>query len=259
MADDRSYIKVHDDIEDHPKIVPLSDAAFRLLVTSWGWCFRYNTDGRMPAAVWARRGTAKARAELTKSQLAVPTGEEVEFHDYLEHQRSAAQRAAAREQRRSAGKAGGLAKGKRTASEPLTESLSETQAELEKEVEENSSSKSSCTPARADVDGLCSYFLAAIAANGCKGSITEKWRTAARLLIDKDGREPHEIRAVIDWATQDAFWQPNILSVPTLRDKYDQLRLGMQNGRGRKPISNGIASHPDEAYLRPGVFSRSTA
>ena len=50
---ERPFIKVHDDIEDHPKMAPLSDAAFRLIVTSWGWCHRYDTDGRMPAAVWA--------------------------------------------------------------------------------------------------------------------------------------------------------------------------------------------------------------
>jgi hypothetical protein len=86
-------------------------------------------------------------------------------------------------------------------------------------------------PPRDDVEGLCRYFATAVAKNGVKATITDRWRTEARLLLDKDERQPVEVRAVIDWATADEFWRPNVLSVPKLREKYDQLRLGMNRAR----------------------------
>lgn len=136
MTEYRTFIKLHDGIADHPKIEPLSDAAFRLLITSWCWCSKHEQDGKMPVRVWERRGTRKARQELQDAGLVIPAADAVEFHDYLKHQQSAEQRRAAREQRRSAGKAGGLARGKRAASGSLSESPSEIQAEVEVEVEE---------------------------------------------------------------------------------------------------------------------------
>jgi hypothetical protein len=89
MADDRTYIRVHDGMDEHPKIEPLSDAAFRLLLRSWFYCSRNRTDGRMPDAIWKKRGTAKTRAELLAAGLAEQCEGYVEMHDYLEHQRSA--------------------------------------------------------------------------------------------------------------------------------------------------------------------------
>lgn len=89
MADDRTYIRVHDGLDEHPKIEPLSDAAFRLLLRAWFYCSRNRTDGRISDAVWKRRGTAKARNELMAAGLVEQHDGHVEMHDYLEHQRSA--------------------------------------------------------------------------------------------------------------------------------------------------------------------------
>lgn len=108
--DKRTYIRLHDGMPDHPKVDPLSDKAFRLIVESWCWCSRHLTDGRMPLATWRKRGTAKARAELAAAGLAVVDGEAVIMHDYLEHQRSAAEVELVKEKRRAAGRIGGLAK-----------------------------------------------------------------------------------------------------------------------------------------------------
>ncbi|TDD68590.1 hypothetical protein, partial [Actinomadura rubrisoli] len=92
MADTRTYIRVHDGMPDHPKVDGLSDKAFRVLVESWCWCSRHLTDGRMPAATWHKRGTPKARRELVDSGLVEQLDDRtVRFHDYLEHQRSAAE------------------------------------------------------------------------------------------------------------------------------------------------------------------------
>lgn len=92
MGDDgRTYIRVHDGMPDHPKVDALSDRAFRLLVESWCWCSRHLTDGHVPQATWARRGTPKARRELVDAGLVEDDGKAgVQMHDYLEHQRSRA-------------------------------------------------------------------------------------------------------------------------------------------------------------------------
>ncbi|GAA2298448.1 hypothetical protein GCM10010402_66340 [Actinomadura luteofluorescens] len=97
MADTRTYIRLHDGMPDHPKVDGLSDKAFRLLVESWCWCSRHLTDGHMPAATWRKRSTPKARGELVAAGLAVLLDDgSVRFHDYLEHQRSAEEVAAAK-------------------------------------------------------------------------------------------------------------------------------------------------------------------
>lgn len=97
MADTRTYIRLHDGMPDHPKVDGLSDKAFRLLVESWCWCSRHLTDGHMPAATWRKRSTAKARRELVDAGLVVLDDDgSVRFHDYLEHQRSAEEVAAAK-------------------------------------------------------------------------------------------------------------------------------------------------------------------
>lgn len=79
---------------------------------------------------------------------------------------------------------------------------------------------------RPDVDGLLDHLDDCIAANGAKvPSRTKANLNAARLLIDRDGRDPDEARQLITWATSDDFWRSNILSMVKFREKYDQLRL----------------------------------
>jgi hypothetical protein len=81
-------------------------------------------------------------------------------------------------------------------------------------------------PDRPDVERLCARLADRIEANGSKRPvISRKWRDAARLLIDKDGRTEEQVSACIDWSQDDEFWRGNIMSMPTLREKYDRLRL----------------------------------
>lgn len=106
MADDRTYIKVHDGMPDHPKIDGLSDRGFRLLIETWCWCSRHLTDGRVPQTTWLKRGTAAARRELVAAGLVEEHGDAVLMHDYLEHQRSASEVADIREKKRLASQKG---------------------------------------------------------------------------------------------------------------------------------------------------------
>ena len=116
--DSRTYIRVHDGMPDHPKIDALSDGAFRLLITGWCYCARYLTDGRIPEKVWLRKGNRRYRDELRNAGLVDvdPETGDADFHDYLDHQRSAQEVSDLRESRREAGSLGGKARSKRLAS-----------------------------------------------------------------------------------------------------------------------------------------------
>ena len=90
---------------------------------------------------------------------------------------------------------------------------------------------------RPDVDRICDHLADRIAANGSKRpTITAKWRDAARLMLDRDQRTEEEIHGAIDWCQADEFWRGNVLSLPKLREKFDQLRLQAQR---RGLSSNG--------------------
>lgn len=66
---DLPFIRVHENMPEHPKVEPLSDKAFRLLIETWCWSKRAKTNGHVHAAVWNRRGTAKTRQELLSAGL----------------------------------------------------------------------------------------------------------------------------------------------------------------------------------------------
>jgi hypothetical protein len=102
-----NYIAVDDEMPEHPKIEPLSDAAFRLLVTTWCYCSRRRNDGVMEEGVWLKRGTPKTRAELENAGMVKKLSDgRYEAHDYLDMQRSAIEVAALREKKSNAGKLG---------------------------------------------------------------------------------------------------------------------------------------------------------
>lgn len=97
---------------------------------------------------------------------------------------------------------------------------------------------------RPDVEHVCAHLADRIEANGCKRpAVSKKWRDAARLMIDRDGRTEQQIMTAIDWCQDNEFWRSNILSMPKLREKYEQLRLQA----GRKPASNRQAE-TDELF-----------
>lgn len=76
---------------------------------------------------------------------------------------------------------------------------------------------------------LAIHLSQRIEENGSKKpTISEKWITDIRLLIERDGRTPEQVRRAIDWAQNDSFWRSNILSPAKLRLKYDQLRLNAE-------------------------------
>jgi hypothetical protein len=79
---------------------------------------------------------------------------------------------------------------------------------------------------RPDVDRLCEHLANQIEANGSRRPVVnDRWRNAARLMIDVDGRTEEQIRGCIDWSQKHHFWHRNILSMEKLRTQYDRLFL----------------------------------
>ncbi|MFI7608718.1 hypothetical protein ACIBTV_26720 [Micromonospora sp. NPDC049366] len=130
-------------------------------------------------------------------------------------------------------------------------------------------------PYRDDVEEICTYLADKIEANGSKRpTITNAWRREARLLLD----EPRpiavtvdKVKRAIDWcqpsdaeAAQDAdraFWRPNIMSMPTLREKYDRLRLAATKpktpGRGNAQQSQGAGWRAPDRSDTSSYYARS--
>ena len=90
----------------------------------------------------------------------------------------------------------------------------------------NEEANASSVEIREDVQRLCEVLADLIEANGSnRPKITKTWTDSARRMIDLDGREPAKTENLIRWCQGNAFWRKNILSMPTFREKYDQLRL----------------------------------
>lgn len=105
-----SWLRIDDGFTSHPKVAPLSDAAFRLHVTAMAYCSQHSTDGRIAADALVAlpavaRGSAlkRAIAELEKLRpgqehpawKAIDGGWEI--HDFLVYNPSAATVKAERE------------------------------------------------------------------------------------------------------------------------------------------------------------------
>jgi hypothetical protein len=92
--------------------------------------------------------------------------------------------------------------------------------------EQSSTSEIAVAIPRPEIDHLCNLLADLIEGNGSRRPEPgKKWHDAARLLIDKDGKTPEQIESAIRWSQSDEFWRSNILSMPKLREKYEQLRL----------------------------------
>jgi hypothetical protein len=139
MAKDRRlYAKFDINMDEHPKILVLSDAAFRALFESTLYCRRQLTDGFIDDRIVSKRWSMDIVQELSSNDLDKPSWIKVDggwmIHDFAEHQVTTADIEAKRE----AGKAGGLAKASKNvapATKVLEQKASTTLAKTETETE----------------------------------------------------------------------------------------------------------------------------
>jgi hypothetical protein len=104
--DGRPSIRIDNTMPENPKIVGLSDAAFRLYIEAICWCSRQEVDGLIPAAAMKRMGRPRIITELVKEGLLLDTLGTYLIHDYLSHQRSKQEITAFRASRRHSGQKG---------------------------------------------------------------------------------------------------------------------------------------------------------
>lgn len=85
-----TWVRIDDTFPEHPKVVGLSAAAFRLHVTAICYASRNLTDGYVPrGALRALGGTKQRVAELVKAGLWDGGGATGwQLHDYLDYNRS---------------------------------------------------------------------------------------------------------------------------------------------------------------------------
>lgn len=158
MAKDRRlYAKFDINMDEHPKILMLSDAAFRALFESTLYSRRQLSDGFLDERIVLRKWGAEAAAELSSNDPEKPSWIKVDggyqIHDFAEHQTTTADIEAKRE----AGRKGGLAKAEQNASKPLapatevleqkgSNTLAKTETETETEIFVPDSRKKPKTP-----------------------------------------------------------------------------------------------------------------
>jgi len=118
--DKRLYMTFPIDFDEHPKVAPLSDAAFRAFVEMNGYSRRADTDGVIPGPYAIRRWTRKVVTELVRSHperpLIVDAGEVFIIRDFAEHQSTRAEREALSAKNAANGARGG--RPKKTQQEP---------------------------------------------------------------------------------------------------------------------------------------------
>lgn len=154
--DRRLYARIDIGFDEHDKIFPLSDAAFRALVEATLYARRQLTDGFLAERLAVKRWGADVLEELSANDPARPSLVRVEggwqIHDFAEHQTTNADI----EAKRAAGSKGGRAKANRMSSnfvaganEVLEQNGSTTLAKTDTETDtETVSSKELTTRAR---------------------------------------------------------------------------------------------------------------
>jgi hypothetical protein len=90
-----TWVKIDDSFPNHPKIVGLTDKAFRIHISGLCYCGTYLTDGFVPMTIAARLANEDMAhiVELTKAGLwrEAPQDNGFYIHDYLAHQTSKTQ------------------------------------------------------------------------------------------------------------------------------------------------------------------------
>lgn len=246
MADKRAFAKFDVGYLDNPKMLDVLDASSTAILMHFAsvlYCAQHLTDGIVAAKAMQRKagGSAEDIQILLNAGLWHEPGHDCDgcpeppegkiyVHDFLQHNRKAAEAKRVSEKRSEAAtsmweKKKAEQSAMQIALQPALQNEDVCKAERERKKESSSSSEVSNETPRPDVIELLDLLDSCIALNGFKKpSRTKKNTDAARLLLDKDGYDVRQVSWMIQWATNDEFWRTNILSMSKLREKFDQLK-----------------------------------
>ena len=224
-----TWFKVDDGFAFHPKAIMAGNAALGLWVRAGAWCGANLTDGALPKHMIGTFGAqARDAKKLVSVGLWVETDAGFQFHEWSKMQPSKAEveeeRAANRKRQKEY-----RDKKRNAVTDSVTDSVSHgtsNSAPTRPDPTPIEEAKASSVEIREDVEHLCGVLADLIEGNGSlRPKITKTWTDNARRMIDLDGREPAKALNLIRWCQGSAFWRKNVLSMPTFREKYDQLRL----------------------------------
>lgn len=260
-----AWIESHQALRDHPKVARLCrllDCSRKEAIGSlhllWWWALDNAEDGDVSdydsldlalAADWEGDPEQFVKALLacgpgSRDGFLADDGDRLVLHDWWEYAgKLVARRRLDRE--RKAKQRTAAEQGVRRKSDGQAAEVSESPSATEQNPTQPNPTEpqpSSAVARRDDVDRLCDLLADLVEANGSKRpTITKSWRDAARLMLDKDGRDPEKAERLMRWCQQDEFWRGNVLSLPTFRDQYDRLRLkanaATTNGTSRPPTA----------------------
>jgi hypothetical protein len=238
-----AWFKVDDGLHASRKLLSIPKrsrfAAVGLWTVAGSWCADQLTDGLVPEYMLTVWGSPPAAPQsLVEAGLWERISDGYRFCNWLEYQPRKedvdAERAASRERMREL-------RAKRKQKKPLEPAENEgvfgrTGANGSENVRNPDPTRPDPTPIeeakassveiREDVQGLCELLATLIEANGSKRpKINKTWTDSARRMVDLDDREPERAANLMRWSQANTFWRKNILSMPTFREKYDQLRL----------------------------------
>lgn len=190
--DQRLYMTFPIDFWMHPKIEPLSDAAFRVFVEMNGYSRMQLLDGRIPKAYADRKWRKRALGELCSNHPERPSltvdGSDYVIWNYAEHQSTAADIEGLRAKRAAAGAAGGRSKALAKAKAKDKQTLANGKqilAETETETETETTSPNGEVSPRKRAHSIRSDF-----------SINQRmreWAAEATPLVDIDAKLPEFI------------------------------------------------------------------
>lgn len=80
-----TWVKIDDNFPDHPRVVGLSDSAFRTHIAGLCYSARYLTDGSIPSSALRSIGPRKAATELEKAGLWQRSDHGWLIRDYLDY------------------------------------------------------------------------------------------------------------------------------------------------------------------------------
>lgn len=253
-----AWARMDDGFHDHPKVDGLSLAAVGLWTLCFTWCNRHLGSDRLPPGfVPASRVKKLAGGRYVHELVDAGLWEVAEggwlFHDFTDYLPASKAPATASEVAAARSEAG------RRGARKRWQGATEEEGKLLSDVDSKpmppsrpvpsteSSDEDSGESDRPELLALCEHLADRIEANGSRRPrIGKRWIHAARLLIDIDGRTPEQIHAAIDWSQNDDFWRSNVLSMPKLREKYDQLRLAA--ARSPRPRRDAQLDNLHDAY-----------
>lgn len=277
------WFKVDDNLGFHHKVIAAGNPAMGLWVRAGSICAQQLTDGFVPDHMVSALGTTAQAKKLAEVGLWDRVQGGYRFHEWGDRQPSKAdveaERAAAKDRMRQARarKRAAAQESSPQVSAPRSPDVRENTDRTNGEVREMFGNPDPARPdpsrpdpttspreltlhetPRLDVKRIVDHLAQRLHANGVNPKPGKSWDDAARLMLDRDGRTEAQIHAAIDWCQDDEFWRANILSMPKLREKYDQLSLQARRVNGHVSKQQETNDLFQRAAARMGVTGELT-